>query len=66
MSSDVTHTAMTAAIGGLAIATTPASLADAQDAIPGLLDDIVVTHVLRSENFDDPAARCGGGDGASV
>ncbi len=46
---------MTAAIGGPALATTPASLADAQDAIPGLLDDIVVTHVLRSEHFDDPA-----------
>jgi hypothetical protein len=28
---------------------------DTQEAIPGLLDDIVVTHVLRSENFDDPA-----------
>jgi len=28
--------------------------ADAGDAIPGLLDDIVVTHVLRSEYFDDP------------
>ena len=28
---------------------------DAQEAIPGLLNDIVVTHVLRSENFDDPA-----------
>ncbi len=39
----------------MAITTTPASLADAQDAIPGLLDDIVVTHVLRSEHFDDPA-----------
>ena len=25
------------------------------EAIPGLLDDIVVTHVLRSENFVDPA-----------
>ena len=23
--------------------------------IPGLLNDIVVTHILRSENFDDPA-----------
>ena len=55
MSSDVTHTATTAALGGMAITTTPASLADAQDAIPGLLDDIVVTHVLRSEYFDDPA-----------
>ena len=29
---------------------------DTQEAIPGLLDDIVVTHALRSENFgDDPA-----------
>ena len=46
---------MAAAFEGMAIATTPASLADAQDAIPGLLDDIVVTHVLRSEHFDDPA-----------
>ena len=26
-----------------------------QEAIPGLLNDIVVTHVLRSEHFDDPA-----------
>ena len=25
------------------------------EAIPGLLDDIVITHVLRSEHFDDPA-----------
>jgi hypothetical protein len=37
---------MTAVIGDMAITTTPASLADAQDAIPGLLNDIVVTHVL--------------------
>ena len=29
--------------------------ATAGDAIPGLLDDIVVTHVMRSEHFDDPA-----------
>jgi hypothetical protein len=29
--------------------------ANAGDAIPGLLNDIVVTHVLRSEHFDDPA-----------
>ena len=28
---------------------------DAGEAIPGLLNDIVVTHVLRSEYFDDPA-----------
>ena len=46
---------MTAASDDIATANTPASLADAQDAIPGLLDDIVVTHVLRSEHFDDPA-----------
>ena len=32
-----------------------ASAANAGEAIPGLLNDIVVTHVLRSENFDDPA-----------
>jgi len=28
---------------------------ETSEAIPGLLDDIVITHVLRSENFDDPA-----------
>ena len=28
---------------------------DAGEAIPGLLNDIVITHVLRSEHFDDPA-----------
>ena len=32
-----------------------ATAANAGEAIPGLLNDIVVTHVLRSENFDDPA-----------
>ena len=32
-----------------------ASAANAGEAIPGLLNDIVITHVLRSENFDDPA-----------
>ena len=32
-----------------------ATTANAGEAIPGLLNDIVVTHVLRSENFDDPA-----------
>ena len=31
-----------------------ANTANAGDAIPGLLNDIVVTHVLRSEFFDDP------------
>ena len=29
--------------------------ANAGEAIPGLLNDIVITHVLRSESFDDPA-----------
>jgi len=29
--------------------------ANAGETIPGLLNDIVVTHVLRSEHFDDPA-----------
>ena len=46
---------MTGSSGDIATATNPASLADAPDAIPGLLNDIVVTHVLRSELFDDPA-----------
>ena len=32
-----------------------AHAANAGEAIPGLLNDIVVTHILRSENFDDPA-----------
>ena len=32
-----------------------ANTANAGEAIPGLLNDIVVTHVLRSELFDDPA-----------
>ena len=55
-----------------------ANKANAGEAIPGLLNDIVVTHVLRSEHFDDPAAlarlpsgeprdaRRGGSDGACV
>ena len=58
-----------------------ASAAIAGEAIPALLNDIVITHVLRSEHFDDPAdlarlpavpcgesrdARRGGGDGAAV
>jgi hypothetical protein len=30
-------------------------LANGGDAIPRLLNDIVVAHVLRSEYFDDPA-----------
>ena len=32
-----------------------ASKANAGQAIPGLLNDIVIAHVLRSENFNDPA-----------
>ena len=32
-----------------------ANAANAGEAIPRLLNDIVVTHVLRSEHFDDPA-----------
>ena len=55
MSSDAAHTAMTAPSGDIATANTPSSLADAQDAIPGLLDDIVVTHILSTDNFNDPA-----------
>jgi hypothetical protein len=34
---------------------TDTNQSDAGEAIPGLLDDIVFTHVLRSEYFDDPA-----------
>ena len=34
---------------------TAAILTDAQDAIPGLLNEIVIAHVLRSDYFDDPA-----------
>ena len=32
-----------------------ANTANAGEAIPGILNDTVVTHVLRSEHFDDPA-----------
>ena len=32
-----------------------ATAANAGEAIPGLLNDIVVTHILKSEYFDDPA-----------
>ena len=55
MSFDATHTAMTAASGNIATATTPASLADEGEAFPRLPNHLVVTHVLRSEHFDDPA-----------
>jgi hypothetical protein len=45
---------MPGASGDIATVATPASLADAQEAIPDLPDHLVVTHVLRSEYFDDP------------
>ena len=47
--------AVTAAFCGMAITTTPASLASSQEAIPGLPDHLVVEHIVRSEYFDDPA-----------
>ena len=49
MSSDATHTAMTDTTGNAATDTTPAGLADTQQALPSLLNDIFVTHILRSE-----------------
>ena len=55
MSPNAAQTGMTDTSGDIATATTPASLADVQEAIPGLLDDIIVTHILRTEHFDDPA-----------
>ena len=55
MAYDAAHTDMTATSGDITAITTPASLADPQAAIPDLPDHLVVTHVLRSENFDDPA-----------
>ena len=54
-SSHAAHTAMPAVSGDIATGTTPASLADAQEAFPGLPNHLVVAHVLRSEHFDDPA-----------
>ena len=55
MSSDAAHTAMTGVTGGITTVTTPASLADAQEAIPGLPDHPVVTPIPSSEYFDAPA-----------
>ena len=55
MSSDAAHTAMTDTNGDIATVTTPASLPDAQAAIPGLPDHLVIEKILRSEYFDDPA-----------
>jgi hypothetical protein len=45
---------MTGAIGGITTGTTPASLADAGEAIPGLLNDIVVTPILRTDYSTTP------------
>ena len=41
--------------GDIATVATPASLADAGEAIPRLPNHLVVEHILRSEHFDDPA-----------
>ena len=46
---------MTTAIGAIATATTSESLTDAGEAFPRLPDHLVVTHILRSEYFDNPA-----------
>jgi hypothetical protein len=46
---------MTAPSGDASTATTRASLTDAGEAFPRLPDHLVVTHILRSEYFDDPA-----------
>jgi hypothetical protein len=59
MSFDAAHTAMTDPDGDIATVTTPASLAEAQEAIPRLPDHLVVAHILRSEYFDDPADLAG-------
>ena len=55
MISDAAHTAMTATSGGIATFTTPASLAVAGEAFLGLPNHLVVTHILRSGHFDNPA-----------
>ena len=55
MSSNEAHAATTVASGDFVTVTTPASLADAGEAFPRLPNHLVVTHVLRSEHFDDPA-----------
>ena len=55
MISDAAYTAMTATSGGIATFTTPASLAVAGEAFLGLPNHLVVTHILSSEHFDDPA-----------
>jgi len=54
MSSNAPHNADTLANGAFLTGTTPASLADAGEAIPDLPDHLVATHILRSAYFDDP------------
>ena len=53
MSSNTAHDVNTHTGGDIATVTTPASLDDAQEAFPGLPDHLVVSHILRSEYFDD-------------
>jgi hypothetical protein len=55
MSSDAAHTAMTDTSGDIVTDMADASLADRQEAIPGLPNHLVIAHILRSEYFDDPA-----------
>jgi len=52
MSSNSTHLTGSPTGGG---AETPAHEYSPQEAFPGLPQDVVVTHILRSEHFDDPA-----------
>ena len=55
MSSDAAHTVMTDANGDIATHASPTSLTDAGETFPGLPDHLVVSHILRSAYFDDPA-----------
>ena len=55
MSSDAAHTAMTDTSGDIVTDMADASLADRQEAIPGLPNHLVIAHILRSEYFDNPA-----------
>ena len=55
MSSDAAHTVMTDANGDIATHASPTSLTDAGETFPGLPDHLVVSHIFRSEYFDDPA-----------
>ena len=55
MSSDAAHTAMTDTSGDIVTDMADASLADRQEAIPGLPNHLVIAHIFRSEYFDDSA-----------